>query len=274
MKNPYLLFDLIFLLAAATVYTVAGGIALWVASLFWGDSALGNAFAAFVGYVVFVHAFILSIGLLRRCVQKPLREGEFPISMNPDYVAWGVNSVFHGIMISSPIASQVFFVFWLNWLYYRLMGMKLPLNTLIGTNTIIRQAELIEIGTKSVIGIGCVLVAHYSPDRSRHCHAKIRVGDNTLIGTHTLLSPGVKVGNNSLVGHHSIVSLGATIGNNVKIGPGCFIRPGVVIPDNVTIKANSLITKQTTIHSGDVIDTSTGARITPSATEPSHHDQS
>lgn len=268
MKNPYLLFDCLYILAAAIVYTVAGSSAFYIACGIWGDSVLSRVAAVLLGYFLFLHLFVLSIAGMRKLFQKPLNEGSFPIGMNKDYIAWGINSICHGIMIASPFASQIFFIFYLNWLYYNLMGMKLPLNSLIGTNTTIRQPELIEIGYRSVIGIGSTLSGHYSPNRQEHYHGKICIGNNSLVGAQSTLSPSVQIGDNTVIGSNTTIAANAIIGSNVKIGPCSFINLGARIPDNVIIKSNSVISAKMDIKPGDVWAGHPAVRINPSDSNP------
>ena len=122
---------------------------------------------------------------------------------------------------------------------------------MIGTNATIRQPELIEIGSHSVLGIACLLSGHYSPNRREHCHGKIQIGSNTLLGTHSNIFGSVEIGDHSVVGAHSKIYPGAMIGNNVKVGPSCIVTTNARIPDNVIVKANSLITAKMNIKPGE-----------------------
>jgi carbonic anhydrase/acetyltransferase-like protein (isoleucine patch superfamily) len=184
-------------------------------------------------------------------VQKPLREGTFPIGMNEDYIAWGINSVCHGIVTASPFAGHISLVFYLNRLYLTLMGMHLPASALIGTHTIIRQPELIDIGERTVIGIGCVLSGHYSPNQTEHCHGRIHIGANTLVGMRTVIGGPVSIGDRTLIGADTNIFPNAHIGSDAKIGPFCRIQVGSRIPDRAIIKADSFISASMSIKEGE-----------------------
>jgi acetyltransferase-like isoleucine patch superfamily enzyme len=277
MKNPFALFDAIYLVCAVVVYVGAGALAFYCAQGLWGDSVIAKAAALALGYFLFLHFFVVVVAGLRWLIQPPLKEGEFAVGLNREYIAWGLNSVFQGLVIAAPFAQQIFFIFYLNRLYYRFMGMQLPDSALIGTNAVIRQPELIELGERVVIGIGGKLSAHLSPDRKSHWQARIRIGDDTLIGAESIISLGVTLGKNNIIGLGTRVFPRVTTGNNVKVGPGCFLNIGAQIPDNVTIKANSIISSDMVIRPGEVWAGAPAVCIhSPLATsvENSNHEQS
>ncbi|EQC47703.1 transferase hexapeptide repeat protein [Bacteriovorax sp. Seq25_V] len=184
-------------------------------------------------------------------MQPKLSVGEFPIGPNLKYLGWVLNSLFQGIMIASPFASQCHFIFYLNWLYYRLMGMKLPLTTLVGMNATIRQPELIEVGENSILGLGCTISCHYSPSGKTHVQKRVKIGSRSVVGGFSIITPGVVIGDHSVVGTNSRIYPDVIIGNNVKIGAECSIKFGTIIPDNVKIKSNTIIEKDHQIKSGE-----------------------
>jgi len=251
MKLTYTLFDVLYLLAAAVVYFSATSAAVYCASWLWGESALAKASALCLGYFLFLHFFVLVIGLLRLITQPRLREGTFPIGFNKDYVAWGINSIYHGIMNASPFAQQVYFIFYLNRLYLLMMGMKLPASSMIGTGTSIRQPELIELGTNSTIGIHSTISGHYSPNRKKHCHGKTIIGNDTIIGGASKLLAPVTIGNNVVVGACCELFPKTTVGDNCRLGPSCTLAPGARIPDNVTLRANTYISHEDKLQEGE-----------------------
>lgn len=73
----------------------------------------------------------------------------------------------------------------------------------------------------------------------------VKVGANSVIGETALLIPHVIEG--STLGHHCIL-----IGNNVTIGAHAVILSGVTIGDNAIVAANSLVSKNMQINSGEV----------------------
>jgi len=246
----FLLFDTLYILFTITIYVSSITMALFMGSLLWGDSLFSKACAIVLGYFLFLHFFVIHVAFLRKIIQRPLKVGVISVGLNKDYLAWGFNSLFHGVVIASPFASQIFFIFYLNWLYYNLMGMKLPYSTLIGTNTVIRQPELIDIGERTVIGIGCMLSGHYAVGK-KHRQGRIVIGSDVLIGTSAHLSPGITVGDHVLLGAKCTVLPNVKIGNHVDVGPDSVIYPGVRIPAGVRITERSVVMRGAKISEGE-----------------------
>ena len=90
--------------------------------------------------------------------------------------------------------------------YYRLLGMKIGKNTLVGGT--IMDPCLTEIGDNCTMGLYAVIYGHI------HDYEK-----------ETLTLNGIK------------------IGNNVVIGAGALIMPGVVVEDDVKIGTGAVVTK-------------------------------
>jgi acetyltransferase-like isoleucine patch superfamily enzyme len=93
----------------------------------------------------------------------------------------------------------------------------------------------IEIGASAYIGPYCVLYGH----------GDLTIGQNTAIGTHTIIIPanhGFKQPDRPL--HvQPLTKEGITIGEDVWIGAGCKILDGVHIGNSAVIGAGSVVTK-------------------------------
>lgn len=235
------LFDALFWIAWVIVYGVAAAAGLAAGDLVWGPALWQRAAAVVAGYVAFLHAFPLAVGGLRFVAQPRLTEGVTPIGLNRRYVAWGIQSIFQGLFTTSFFASQVHILFYLHWIYYRLMGMKIAPSTLIGTRVIIRQAELVELGEGAILGEDSLLVPHLSPDGKSHIMRAIRVGARAVIGSRAMIGPGVSVGAGSVVGAGSILTLDVKVGAGAKIGPGALLLPGVTVEDNARVPAGAVL---------------------------------
>lgn len=250
-KNPFFIFDLLYILFSLIIYTLSLSPSLFILKNYWADSIIINALLAFISYFLFLNLFVITIGLFRSILQPRLVEGEFPIGLNRKYAGWVLNSLFQGIFIASPFAKQCNFIFYLNYIFYKMMGMNLDHTVLIGMNTTIRQAELISIGKKSIIGLGAIISCHYSPSGKTHVQKRVTIGNNSVIGGFSGIAPGVSVGDNSVVGARCSVYPDVKIGNNVRIGVECSIKFGSIIPDNVKIKSNTVIDKNCAINPGE-----------------------
>lgn len=101
------------------------------------------------------------------------------------------------------------------YMYYRLLGMKIGKNTLIGGT--IMDPCITEFGENCTIGLYSVIYGHI------HDYEK-----------GTILIDKIK------------------IGNNVIIGAGAFIMPGVKIEDNVKIAAGAVVTKDQLLKKGKI----------------------
>jgi acetyltransferase-like isoleucine patch superfamily enzyme len=235
-----LLFDTLYWLFWTIVYTGSAALSLLVADWLWGPSVLSRAFALVVGYLVFLHAFVVILGVLKRLVQPRLQPGRSEAGSRA-FLAWGLNSVFQGIFTAAFCADQIHLLFWLRYTYYRLMGMKLFPSTIIGTGCDLRQVELIELGRGVTIGMNVTLSCHINPDGKSHVQGPIRIGAGSLIGTGCRIGPGSLIGQNCVVGANSSLSPNVVLEDDVRIGPHVFLRPGVRVGAGLRIPAGTVV---------------------------------
>lgn len=266
-KNPFFIFDFLYILFQFLVYGISVLPSIYILQSYWSGVLWINGLIIFASYFLFLNCFVLVVGIFRNIFQPKLVEGEFPIGMNKKYIGWILNSLFQGIFIASIFAKQINFIFYLNWIYYRLMGMKVSTTTLIGMNVSIRQPELIEVGEKSILGLGCIISCHYSPNGKVHVQKKVKIGKKSVIGGFAGIAPGVVVGDNSVVGARTTVYPDVIIGDNVNIGAECSIKFGTIIPNNVKIKGNTVIDKYCNIKSGEVWAGNPAMRVIDSTKE-------
>ena len=97
--------------------------------------------------------------------------------------------------------------------YFRLLGMKLGTNSLVG----------------GVIKDPCVT----------------EIGDNTTIGEYSVIYGHIHNYNKGTITINKV-----TIGNNCVIGAGAIIMPGAEIQDNVIVAAGAVVTKQQVLEKG------------------------
>lgn len=252
LKHKTLIYDLFYLTFSLVIYGTSLSLTVCLMKDFWSENIFQNVFVCLLGYFLFVHFFIFTIALCRKLVQPKLVEGIFPVGVNKNYLGFVFNSVFHGIFVTAPFMKQVSIVFYLTALYYRLMGMKIGLSNIVGSEVLIRQPELISIGEKTVLGIGAVLSCHYSPDGKSHVQGSIKVGNQSMIGSYSQISPNTVIGTRSVVGNRTTICPGVRIGDNVSIGMSCTILFDAQIPNNVKIKGHTIITKNDNIKSGEI----------------------
>lgn len=235
-----LLFDVALWLALALVHGVALATGLAVFDLF-GDSLAARVTGALSGFFVYLHVFVLVLGVLKRLVQPSLVEGRTPVGANRAYLAWGLNSVLQGVFLSSPFIGLVQLLFSLRYLHLRLFGMQLSLGSVIGIGSELRQVELIELGEGSTIGLRAVLSCHISENGRVHRQGRIRIGKRSLVGAFSRLAPGVVVGDDALVGTNTTLSEDVIVGDRARIGAHCFVRRGVRIGEGARIESGAVI---------------------------------
>ncbi|MDD5337066.1 MAG: acyltransferase [Candidatus ainarchaeum sp.] len=89
----------------------------------------------------------------------------------------------------------------------RLTGMRIGENAFIAMGAVldIFYPELIEIGENAIIGYGCVITAHeLLPGVLRT--GKIKIGRDSLLGTRSVVLPGVEIGDGAIIGAMSLVN--------------------------------------------------------------------
>ncbi|MEE2671286.1 MAG: DapH/DapD/GlmU-related protein [Bdellovibrionota bacterium] len=248
----FLIFDILYALFSFLTYFISGSLTYLMGVSLWTENTYLNISVLLLCIFCFLYIFVLVLGTLKNIFQPKLIIGDFPIGMNKDYIAWALNSIFCGIFQTAPFYSSSRLLFSLSWLFHRLMGMKLGFSSLVGLKTTIRQPELIEVGSGSILGLGCILSCHFTANGKIHTQLPIKIGNKSIIGGYSAIAPGTTVGNNSVVGAETRVFPNCDIGNNVQIGALCHIDQGVKIPDNVKIKSYSRIRKTDEIKSGEI----------------------
>ena len=88
-------------------------------------------------------------------------------------------------------------------IFYRILGAKIGKNTFINTKGL-HDAYLLEIGDNVVIG-GETNISCHIFEGNELILGKIKIGNNTLIGTDCYIMPDVTVGNNCSIGLYSYI---------------------------------------------------------------------
>ena len=79
------------------------------------------------------------------------------------------------------------------------------------------------------------------------------IGDEVLIGAHSVLAPGAWVGHRSILEHAVSIGAHVVIGNDVHIGGGSTLYTGVRVGDRAVIGKACVIPAGTVIPAGAVI---------------------
>lgn len=99
------------------------------------------------------------------------------------------------------------------------------------------QPKIITIGDNSIIGHHTIVFVNTN------------IGENCLIGDHAIIREGTRIGNNCLIGFHVSISYDCKIGDNCRFqnstvfhgecGDGCFFGVGVICSSDKRIDLNN-----------------------------------
>ena len=106
-----------------------------------------------------------------------------------------------------------------NWIYRRVLGMKVGRHTAFGLMVMVDVffPERIRVGNNTIIGYNTTILAHeYLIDEYRL--GDVVIGDNVMIGANVTILPGVTIGDGAVVAAGSVVHRdvppGAFVGGN------------------------------------------------------------
>ncbi|AIQ10718.1 acyltransferase [Paenibacillus durus] len=106
-----------------------------------------------------------------------------------------------------------------NWIYRRVLGMKVGKHTAFGLMAMVDVffPELITVGENSVIGYNTTILAHEYLIKEYRL-GKVVIGENVMIGANTTILPGVTIGDGAVVAAGSVVhkdvAAGMFVGGN------------------------------------------------------------
>ena len=90
-----------------------------------------------------------------------------------------------------------------NWVVQNIGGLKLGYKSDIGAFTYINAKNGVFIGAEVQIGSHCSI---YSVSTIDNKSGKVILKNNSKIGSHSTILPGVIIGENSIIGAHSLVT--------------------------------------------------------------------
>ena len=105
---------------------------------------------------------------------------------------------------------EIFPMGFIKYMYYRLLGMKIGKNTLVGGT--IMDPCLTEIGDNSTMGLYSVIYGHIQ-----------------IYEDEKLILNRIKIGNNVIIGAGALIMPGAVVEDNVKIASGAVVTKGQIL---------------------------------------------
>lgn len=112
-----------------------------------------------------------------------------------------------------------------NWIFRRLLGMKVGENTAFALMAMpdVFFPELITVGDDSIIGYNTTILCHEYLTREYRL-GEVRIGSRVMIGAGCIILPGVTIGDGAVVGAGSVVVRDVAPGSFVAGNPLRVIR--------------------------------------------------
>lgn len=113
-----------------------------------------------------------------------------------------------------------------NWIYRRILGMKVGKHTSFGLMAMVDVffPEKITVGENSIIGYNTTILAHEYLIKEYRL-GEVVIGENVLIGANTTILPGVTIGDWAVVAAGSVVHKDVAAGSFVGGNPLRELKP-------------------------------------------------
>ncbi|MNO53431.1 Virginiamycin A acetyltransferase [compost metagenome] len=113
-----------------------------------------------------------------------------------------------------------------NWIYRRILGMKVGKHTSFGLMAMVDVffPEKITVGENSIIGYNTTILAHEYLIKEYRL-GEVVIGENVLIGANTTILPGVTIGDWAVIAAGSVVHKNVAAGSFVGGNPLRELRP-------------------------------------------------
>lgn len=162
-------------------------------------------------YLFFIVALIV-FGIVEKILVIGFKPGKYSTSSFL-FIRWLIYSGLHILLINTvlPFMSGSIFAK----IFFRILGAKIGKNTFINTRGL-HDAYLLEIGDNVVIGNETDISCHIF-EGNHLILGKIKIGNNTLIGTHCYIMPDVTIGNRCNIGLYSYIRKKRNIEDNSMI---------------------------------------------------------
>ena len=217
-----------FMLVAAVVWGVAAipSVYIFLCSYEFLESAtpmlkvVGISLSLGVGYILWGVSIVLLTGICGFIIRPRLKESKVPLR-SLTTIRWGIIGAltrlrYNWMELISPS--------WVSNIHYKMMGCKIGKNVQINTANL-NDAFMVEIGDGAVIGGGASINAHLV-EKGELVLAPVIIGSNSVIGAHSLITPGCEIGEGSVVAASAVLSKWTKIPSNEVWGgiPAKFIK--------------------------------------------------
>lgn len=156
-------------------------------------------------YLFFIVALFV-FGIVERILVIGFKPGKYSTA-SFTFIRWLIYSGLHILLLNTVLPFMAGSVF--SKIFYRILGAKIGKNTFINTRGL-HDAYLLEIGDNVVVGGETDISCHIF-EGNHLILGKIKIGSNTLIGTHCYIMPDVTIGDKCNIGLYSYVRKKKTI---------------------------------------------------------------
>jgi acetyltransferase-like isoleucine patch superfamily enzyme len=202
-----------------SMYRIAMPIWVWI------------AFTPFLYFVV-KWTFKLTLLLFAHFTVKPLEEGYHDFDMRDKTVRNWVSNAALTSFTSSTVGTFPWGQPGLATRIHRFLGAKMGKNAVVA---VLGEPYMLEMGDNAICGVSSILATHII-EGNKFYMAKIRIGNNAVVGAETFIQPGTTIGDNSLVAAMSLIP------KDTKIPPNT-VWAGVPVRQVGVIDKNGKISK-------------------------------
>lgn len=155
---------------------------------------------------------LILMGIIIRILSIGIKPGSYEVA-TPTVFRWLIFSGIYTLAVTLilPVIPMTFF----SMLFFRIIGCKIGKNSQINTY-MLNDSYLLEIGDNVVVGGKADISCHIF-ENNKLILQPIKIGDNSMIGAHCYIAPGVTIGKNCIIGLNSYIRQGKNIPDNTKL---------------------------------------------------------
>jgi len=162
-------------------------------------------------FLFFITGLII-MGSFIRLFSLGIKPGSYDVATST-VVRWLIFSGIYTMAVTMilPVIPMTFFAL----LFFKIIGCKIGKNSQINSY-MLNDAYLLEIGENVIVGGKADISCHIF-ENDKLILQPIKIGDNSMIGAHCYIAPGVTIGKNCIIGLNSYIRQGKTIPDNTKL---------------------------------------------------------
>ena len=229
----------------------------WVALPLAGVPVVGPALGLAAWVLLAPWSSLLGMALLHRLLPRS-EAGTYRMFADRGSVSWALKEWAPSVYLA--VFQPVFFLSLgfqriALWAFQARLGPGAALTS----RTVVREPHHLRLGRASLVGEYAHLVCSYRPRPGILIVGVVDIGEEVLVGAHSVIGPGarigrgstlelaVRVGPGSEIGEHARIEAGTAIysgvriGRDVRIGKGCLVPSGCVIEDGAQIPDGTVL---------------------------------